>query len=103
MRLFPPVFAAARTLATPTEIDGCKFPAGTSVSASIYVAHHHPDFWENPEVRPYYLMVHRLILEHFRTLTLCGSLLKGQKDDTHMLMCHSLLDQGKPLSHMTVM
>ena len=52
MRLLPPVFAVGRSLAAPTEIDGYKLPAGASVGAAMYAAHHHPDFWENPEVRP---------------------------------------------------
>ena len=58
MRLFPPVPAMGRTLATPTEIDGHKLPAGTSLAASVFTAHHHPDFWENP-----------MVGEHYRVLT----------------------------------
>ena len=51
MRLFPPVPASGRSLATPTEIEGFKLPAGTPLLAWIYMVHRHPDFWENPEVR----------------------------------------------------
>ena len=51
LRLFPPVPASGRVLATATEIDGRVMPEGTTVLGQNYAVHHHPDFWENPDVR----------------------------------------------------
>ena len=51
LRLFPPVAGTGRVLSAPTEIDGRLIPEGTTVIAHIYGVHHHPDFWENPDVR----------------------------------------------------
>ena len=51
LRLFPPVPRNGRVLSAPTEIDGRLIPEGTTVIGLIYGVHHHPDFWENPDVR----------------------------------------------------
>ena len=50
MRLFPPVAAFGRSLATPTEIDGVVFPRGSPVVCNTYAIHRHPEFWEHPDV-----------------------------------------------------
>jgi len=50
LRLCPPVPATGRVLAAAKEIDGRMMPEGTPVVGDIYGVHHHPDFWENPEV-----------------------------------------------------
>ena len=51
LRLYPPVPANGRVLASSTEIDGRVMPEGTPVVGDIYGVHRHPDFWEKPNVR----------------------------------------------------
>ena len=49
-RLYPPVPSVTRQLSTSRQIDGQWFPEGTPVSIHVYVLHHNPHVWENPEV-----------------------------------------------------
>ncbi len=51
LRLYPPVSVNGRVLASPTKFGNYEMPEGTVAVAIIYAVHHHPDFWENPEVR----------------------------------------------------
>lgn len=51
IRLFPSVPFTGRVFAQDKEVCGYMMPKGTSVLCSIYAVHHHPDYWENPEVR----------------------------------------------------
>ena len=48
LRLFPPIHAGNRFAVRDVEIDGYSISAGTRVMVSIFLAHRHPDYWENP-------------------------------------------------------
>ena len=49
LRLAPPVTVAEhRTLTTDAEIAGHRLPAGTTLSPSVYLAHHNPEQFPNP-------------------------------------------------------
>ena len=52
MRKYPPVSLVSRVLEKDVEVDGRIIKAGTQVDVEIYAIHHHPDFWEKPEVNP---------------------------------------------------
>jgi cytochrome P450 len=49
MRLFPPIWMLSRTPIADDEVGGFLVPAGDMVFMCPYMAHRHPDFWENPE------------------------------------------------------
>ena len=50
LRLYPPATEVSRCLEHDTEVDGRTLKAGTQVDIHIYSLHHHPDFWDKPEV-----------------------------------------------------
>jgi cytochrome P450 len=50
LRLYPPAWMFARHAIEEDVIQGYPIPAGTMIFLSPYVTHHHPDYWENPEV-----------------------------------------------------
>ncbi len=49
MRLYPPAWVIARSVAAADEIGGYEIPAGSIVFVSPYVVHRHPGFWQDPE------------------------------------------------------
>ncbi len=49
LRLRPPAWQVMRTAIADDEIDGCRIPAGTNLMALMYMCHHHPAEWPNPE------------------------------------------------------
>lgn len=49
MRLYPPVHAIARQVATPIDIEGYHLPPGTIIGISVYFLHRHPDVFPQPE------------------------------------------------------
>ena len=49
MRLYPPAWTIARSVAQDDEIDGFQIPAGSIVFVSPYVVHRHPGIWQDPE------------------------------------------------------
>jgi cytochrome P450 len=49
MRLYPPAWIIARSVAETDEIGGYQIPAGSIVFVSPYVVHRHPKFWQDPE------------------------------------------------------
>jgi cytochrome P450 len=49
LRCFPPAWATDRISKADDEFEGISIPAGQVVLLFIYGAHHHPDFWTNPE------------------------------------------------------
>lgn len=49
MRLYPPVFAVARKAAADTRIGDYFVPAGSEVALWIYMAHHDPRWFPQPE------------------------------------------------------
>jgi cytochrome P450 len=49
MRLYPPAWIIARSVAETDEIGGYEIPAGSIVFVSPYVVHRHPSFWRDPE------------------------------------------------------
>jgi cytochrome P450 len=49
MRLRPATWFATRTAVNDDIIGGYHIPAGTMVFNMFYVAHHHPDIWEEPD------------------------------------------------------
>ena len=48
MRLYPPATEFVRCIAEDKEVDGHMIPKGTTILLSIFLIHHHPDTWENP-------------------------------------------------------
>eukprot|EP01027_Heterolobosea_sp_BB2_P010728 GEZU01015712.1.p1 GENE.GEZU01015712.1~~GEZU01015712.1.p1 ORF type:complete len:466 (-),score=133.14 GEZU01015712.1:1077-2414(-) len=50
MRLHPPVPAVIKQNIAEDEIGGYRIPAHTNVFIQIYVMHHNPKFWDEPEV-----------------------------------------------------
>lgn len=50
MRLYPPVWVAARTCATEYEIGGYRVPAGASLLAPPFAVQRDPRFWDSPDV-----------------------------------------------------
>ena len=49
MRLRPPAWFMTRTAIKDDVIGGYPVPAGTVVMVPMYMYHHHPEHWENPE------------------------------------------------------
>ena len=49
MRLYPPVFQVYRRSSEDIVLDGHLVPKNTQLGIFIYMIHHHPDVWENPE------------------------------------------------------
>ena len=49
-RLTPVATNVLRVLKAPARIGGLDLPAGVGVSASIYLTHHRPDLWPDPEL-----------------------------------------------------
>jgi cytochrome P450 len=49
LRLYPPIHVGNRRASAGTELQGYDVPEGARVMVSIYLAHRHPDHWENPE------------------------------------------------------
>ena len=50
MRLYPPVWIIGRKATADDEIGGYKIPKNSDILIIPYVNHHHPGFWEEPEV-----------------------------------------------------
>jgi cytochrome P450 len=50
MRFYPAVAGIPRHAVAPDEIGGYRVRANSQVWLSPYVTHHHPDFWDRPEV-----------------------------------------------------
>jgi cytochrome P450 len=49
MRLYPPAWSLARTVANEVEIEGYRLPVGANVVMSQWILHHDPRFFEQPE------------------------------------------------------
>jgi cytochrome P450 len=49
LRLTPVAVGVMRRVKAPVRIGGRDLPAGINVSAPIYVVHHRPDLWPDPE------------------------------------------------------
>jgi cytochrome P450 len=49
MRLYPPVYSIARRAHEDTEIGGYAVRAGSEAMVWVYMTHHDPRFWPNPE------------------------------------------------------
>lgn len=49
LRIRPPAWIVSRLAEHEDEIGGYRIPAGSHISISPYIMHHHPGFWENPE------------------------------------------------------
>lgn len=49
MRLYPPAYAVPRRSVSEDTIDGYRIPAGATVVVAIWLVHHHPAIWNNPE------------------------------------------------------
>ena len=49
MRILPPVVFTQRTSAHAFELGGYPIPAGAAITVSMYVTHHLPDIYPNPE------------------------------------------------------
>ncbi|MBI1923496.1 cytochrome P450 [Candidatus Poribacteria bacterium] len=50
LRRYPPAWGIARQTIEDDEIGGYRIPKGVQVMIATYATHHHPDFWEQPEV-----------------------------------------------------
>lgn len=50
MRINPPVPAVARALSKEMTIDGITYLPGTMVALNMYLLHHNPTVWKNPEI-----------------------------------------------------
>lgn len=48
MRLYPPVSGIGRQTVGPDVLGGYAIPKNTLVSISVWVAHRHPEFWDDP-------------------------------------------------------
>jgi cytochrome P450 len=49
MRLYPPAWSLARTVAKEVEVDGYTLPVGSNVVMSPWILHRDPRFFEQPE------------------------------------------------------
>lgn len=49
MRLYPPVWALARTAIDDDEIGGYRVPANAEILLFPYITHRHPKYWDNAE------------------------------------------------------
>jgi cytochrome P450 len=50
LRLYPPAWGQPRESIQPDEINGFPIPAKAIITLNQYVAHRHPDFWDEPEM-----------------------------------------------------
>ncbi len=50
MRVFPPAWTQGRYAQGEFELEGYRFPAGTTVMVSQWVIHHLPDIWGDPAI-----------------------------------------------------
>ncbi|MEZ4510935.1 MAG: cytochrome P450 [Chloroflexota bacterium] len=50
LRLYPPIHVGNRLTNSPVTMQGYDIPAGMRVMYSIYLAHRHPDYWDEPEL-----------------------------------------------------
>lgn len=50
LRLFPPAWTLGRRAVSDDVIGGYSVPADTVLAVCIYTLHHHPGFWDRPEV-----------------------------------------------------
>lgn len=50
LRFYPPIWALVRKPYFDDEINGIEIPASSSVLINIYGMHHHPDYWDTPDV-----------------------------------------------------
>jgi cytochrome P450 len=48
LRLYPPAWGVARETIEEDEVSGYRIPKGSQVAVSQYLAHRHPEFWDNP-------------------------------------------------------
>ncbi len=48
LRLYPPIHALSRTTVEDVTLAGFRIPAGTRLLVSVYLAHRHPTYWEDP-------------------------------------------------------
>lgn len=48
LRLYPPIHALNRTAVEDVELGGVRIPAGTRLLVSVYLAHRHPAYWDDP-------------------------------------------------------
>jgi cytochrome P450 len=49
LRLYPPIHVGMRTAAIDLEFQGYRIPAGSRIMYSIYLTHHSPRYWDEPE------------------------------------------------------
>ncbi len=49
LRLYPPIYATARTAKTADRVSGYDVDAGSIVTLSPYLTHRHPEFWSEPD------------------------------------------------------
>ena len=49
MRLYPPVFLIFREASEDIELNGYIIPKGVPIFIPVYLMHHNPNIWENPE------------------------------------------------------
>lgn len=49
MRLYPPIWALIRIAAGDDVIEGHEIHAGDKIAMCVYVAHHNPKYWTDPE------------------------------------------------------
>lgn len=49
LRIRPSAWQLPRTAIADDEIDGYHIPAGTTITALIYMCHYHPEEWDRPE------------------------------------------------------
>jgi cytochrome P450 len=49
MRLYPPIWALARSAVEEDEVGGFTIPKGSWIFTSPYITHRDPRFWSNPE------------------------------------------------------
>ncbi|XP_064600699.1 ultra-long-chain fatty acid omega-hydroxylase-like [Liolophura sinensis] len=48
-RMYTPVPIIGREVSKPLVIDGVELPVGMKIIISLFIMHHNPDVWENPE------------------------------------------------------
>jgi cytochrome P450 len=49
LRLYPPIHIGNRTVLEGIDIEGGHIPAGERMFYSIYLTHHDPEYWDQPE------------------------------------------------------
>ena len=50
LRICPPIYAFDRRALADDVIDGYRIPAGATLGVSPYALHHHPRYWDHPEM-----------------------------------------------------